>query len=137
MSKSKNQVPNDPLTSCWKRENYAPIYKGAVTHERFKKLNQSAKLLYIYCQIQRKSKTGKDHLYKFNRQNGTNYDPDKGYFTMPTKTLKEFNIDVGTCRKRAFPELIENGFIEVVENNRYSHKENIYKLSAKWKTLKD
>ena len=137
MSRSKSTVPNDPFTSFAQRENYAPIYEGAVTHERFKKLNQSAKLLYIYCQIQRKSKKGRDHLSKFNRQNGTNYDHEKGYFTMSVKRIKEFGLDVSTCQKRAFKELIENGFIEVAENNRLRHKENIYKLSAKWKNLKD
>lgn len=137
MSKSRSKTENDPLTSLTKHDNYAPIYDGAVTHERYKKLNQSAKLLYIYCQIRRQSKRGRNNLYKFNKQNGTNYNHEQGYFTMPTTALKEFDMDVGTCRKRAFPELVENGFIEVVENNRYSHKENIYKLSAKWKTLKD
>lgn len=137
MGRSKGDVPNDPLTSFRKRESFAPIYAGAVTHERYKKLNQSAKLLYIYCQIRRKSKEGRDNLYKFNRQNKTNYDHEQGYFTMPTKALIEFGMDVGTCRKRAFPELEKNGFIEVVENNRFGHKENIYKLSAKWKTIKD
>ena len=56
MSRSKSTVPNDPLTSFAKRENYAPIYEGLMTNKRFIKLNQSAKLLYIACQIQRKSK---------------------------------------------------------------------------------
>lgn len=136
-SKSNRKHPNDPLTSLSRDDNYAPIYDGAVTHERFEKLNQSAKLLYIYCQIQRWSKKGRDHLYKFNKQNGTNYNHEQGYFTMPAKRIKEFHLDVGTCHKRAFKELIENGFIEVKENNRLRHKENIYKLSTKWKKLKN
>lgn len=132
---SKKKTENDPLTSFSQRENYAPIYEGLMTHKSFIKLNQSAKLLCIACQIQRKSKKGRDHLSKFNRQNGKNYDHEKGYFTMPAKRLKEFGLDVGTCHKRAFKELEENGFIEVIENNRLRHKENIYKLSAKWKKL--
>lgn len=137
MSKSKSKVPNDPLTSLSQSDNYAPLYDGTVTHERFKKLNQSAKLLYIACQIQRWSQPGRNHLYKFNRQNGTNYDHEQGYFTMPAKRIKEFGLDVGTCHRRAFKELIENGFIEVKENNRQRHKENIYRLSTKWKKLKN
>lgn len=137
MGSSKSTKPNDPLTSFSKSDNFATIYDGTYTHERFKKLNQSAKLLYTYCQLQRWSKKGRDHLYKFNRQNGTNYDHEKGYFTMSVKRIKEFNLDPGTCHKRAFKELIENGFIEVVENNRLRHKENIYKFSTRWKTLKN
>ena len=133
MSRSKSKVPNDPFTSFLQRENYAPIYEGLMTHERFIKLNQSAKLLYIACQIQRRSKKGRDHLNKFNRQNGTNYNHEQGYFTMTVKRIKEFGLDVGTCHRRAFKELEENGFIEVIENNRLRHKENIYKLSTKWK----
>lgn len=134
---SKKTVPNDPLTSFLERESFAMIYEGMVTHERFKKLNPSAKILCLYCQIQRKSREGRANLYKFNRQNGTNYNHEQGYFTMPTKRIKEFGLDVSTCRKRSFKELIENGFIEVIENNRLRHKENIYKLSTKWKTKKN
>lgn len=83
------------------------------------------------------AKKGRDHLYKFNRQNGKNYSHEQGYFTMPAKRIKEFGLDVGTCHKRAFKELEENGFIEVIENNRLRHKENIYKLSTKWKKLEN
>ena len=137
MGRSKGKTPNDPLISLTQKDNFATIYEGAITHERFKKLNPSAKNLYFYCLLQRKRKKGKDNLYKFNRQNRTNYSHEQGYFTMPTKVLEEFGLDVGTCRKRAFPELEKNGFIEVVERNRFSHKENIYKFSMKWKTLKD
>lgn len=136
MGRSKSKTLNDPLTSFSQRESFATIYEGAMTHERFKKLNPSAKNLYFYCLLQRQSKTGRDNLYKFNRQNRTNYSHEQGYFTMPAKRIKEFGLDVGTCRKRAFKELIENGFIEVKENNRLSHRENIYKLSTKWKTEK-
>lgn len=137
MSRSKSKTENDPLTSFTKRDNYTPIYEGAYTHERFKKLNQSARNLYTCCQLQRWSKKGRDHLYKFNRQNGKNYSHEQGYFTMPAKRIKEFGLDVGTCHRRAFKELEENGFIEVIENNRLRHKENIYKLSTKWKNLKN
>ena len=137
MGRSKGKVPNDPLISLTQRDNYATIYEGAMTHERFKKLNPTAKNLYFFCLLQRKSKKGRDNLYHFNMQYGKNYDHEKGYFTMPAKRIKEFGLDAGTCHRRAFKELIENGFIEVVENNRLSHRENIYKFTTKWKKLKD
>lgn len=48
-----------------------------------------------------------------------------------------FNAVKGVMSKPTFhnsiKELIENGYIEFVEHNKYTRKSNIYKFSKKWR----
>lgn len=115
------------------RDNYTYIYDGTMTCKQYTSMSLSARQLYIACISQRMSKTGTANLHLFNEQNGTNYNEYDGYFTMPNVRIKAYGLRPNTCHAYAFKELIENGFIEVVENNKHRHIENIYRLSTAWR----
>ena len=104
--------------------------------ENVKRLSPSARLLYLACASQRMSAKGLAHLHLFNQQHGTDYHEKKGYFTMPNRRLKEYGLKPDTCYRTAFKELINAGFIEIVEGNKHRHIENIYRLSTAWKKPK-
>ena len=127
---------NDPLTSLTAKDWYAVIYDGAMTCKQFTELSQSARLLYIACISQRMSGKGKANLHLFNQQHGTDYNENDGYFTMPNRRIKDYGLKPGTCHRTSFKELINAGFIEVVEGNKHRHIENIYRLSTAWKNAK-
>lgn len=137
MSRRSNaKKDNDPLTSLTDKDWYAIIYDGALTSKQYTSMSLSARQLYVSCISQRTSGKGKANLHLFNQQHGTDYNEKDGYFTMPNKRLIEYGLKPGTCHRTSFRELINAGFIEVVENNRHRHIENIYRFSAAWKKAK-
>lgn len=133
---SKGQKDNNPLTSLTDKDNFAIIYEGALTCKQYISMSPTAKQLYIACISQNMSKKGTANLHLFNKQHGTNYNEKSGYFTMPNKRIKDYGLSPNTCHKHSFKELINAGFIEVIENNKHRHIENIYRFSAAWKKKK-
>lgn len=133
MSKTLN---NDIRLSLTAKDNYTYIYDGTLTSKQFTSLSPTTRNLYFACCSQRRSKKGTANLHLFNQQHGTNYSEKDGYFTMPNKRIKDYGLSPNTCHKRSFKELINAGFIEVIENNKHRHIENIYRLSTAWKKKK-
>ena len=133
---SKGQKDNNPLTSLTDKDNFAIIYEGALTSKQYTSMSPTARQLYIACISQNMSGKGKANLHLFNKQHGTDYNEKKGYFTMPNKRIKDYGLSPNTCHKHSFKELINTGFIEVIENNKHRHIENIYRFSAEWKKKK-
>ena len=133
MSRRKVKKDNDPLLSLTDKDNYTYIYDGTLTSKQFISMSPSAQRLYFACISQRMSGKGKANLHLFNEQHGKNYSEQDGYFTMPNKRIKDYGLNPVTCYKTGFKELVDVGFIEVVENNRHRHIENIYRLITAWK----
>lgn len=136
MSRRKVKKDNDPLLSLTDKDNYTYIYDGTLTSKQFISMSPSAQRLYFACISQRMSGKGKANLHLFNEQHGKNYSEQDGYFTMPNKRIKDYGLNPVTCYKTGFKELADVGFIEVVENNRHRHIENIYRLITAWKKAK-
>lgn len=136
MSRRKVKKDNDPLLSLTDKDNYTYIYDGTLTSKQFTSMSPSAQRLYFACISQRMSGKGKANLHLFNEQHGKNYSEQDGYFTMPNKRIKEYGLNPVTCYKTGFKELVDVGFIEVIENNRHRHIENIYRLITAWKKAK-
>lgn len=136
MGRRNSKKDNDPLTSLTAKDRFTCIYEGAMTCKQFTSMSQSARLLYVACLSQRMSSKGLANLHLFNEQHGTNYNEKDGYFTMPNTRIKAFGLSPNTCHKHSFKELIKAGFIEVTENNKHRHIENIYRLSTAWKKKK-
>ncbi len=139
MSKGRKRKENDIFTSMTSSDNYAPIYDGFMKSEQFKALPDKAKLLLIGCYIRRNEKQGQANLHMINKENGIErgdygyLNAERGFFTFPHKVLKSYGLNPKYCYNRLFPLLVERGFIEIVSCGKYSRKENIYRLSAKWK----
>ena len=136
MSRRKAKKDNDPRLSLTDKDWFAIIYDGALSCKQYTSMSLSARQLYVSCISQRMSGKGKANLHLFNQQHGTNYNEKDGYFTMPNKRIREYGLNPSTCHRTSFRELINAGFIEVVENNRHRHIENIYRLSTAWKKVK-
>lgn len=136
MGRGSKKKPNDTFLSLTENDNYTYIYDKALTCKQFTSMSQSARLLYFACISQRMSGRGKANLHLFNEQQGTNYNEVDGYFTMPNTRMIAYGLKPNTCHAYAFKELINAGFIEVVENNKHRHIENVYRLSTAWKKTK-
>lgn len=139
MAKRKRTRQNDYYTSVQDSDNYSPVYDGLMKSEQFKALSPLAKHLYIACMVRRNDKQGQANLHMINKENGIEkgqaeyLSAERGFFTFPHKCLKEYGLRPHDCYNRLFPMLIERGFIEIVQCGKYARKENIYRLSAKWK----
>lgn len=135
----KKPRQNDYYSSYDNSDNYAPVYDGLMKSEQFKALSPKAKHLYISCLVRRNEKKGQANLHMINKDNGIDkgdsdyLSAERGYFTFPHKCLKEYGFKPNDCYNRLFPALVESGFIEVVSCGKYARKENVYRLSAKWK----
>ena len=136
MGRRNGKKDNDPRLSLTDKDNFAIIYEGTLTSKQYTSMSPTAKQLYVTCISQNLSKKGTANLHLFNQQNGTNYNEKNGYFTMPNKRIEDYGLKPNTCHSKSFKELIDNGFIEVVENNRHRHIENIYRFSTAWKKEK-
>ena len=136
MGRRSGKKDNDPRLSLTANDRFTYIYEGALTCKRFTSMSQSARLLYFACVSQRMSSKGLANLHLFNEQHGTNYNEKDGFFTMPNARLKDYGLKPDTCYRTAFKELMNAGFIEVIEGNKHRHIENIYRLSTAWKKAK-
>jgi hypothetical protein len=133
---SKKKTENDQFLSLTDKDRFTYIYDGTLTSKQFTSMSPTAQRLYFACISQRMSAKGLAHLHLFNQQHGTDYHEKNGYFTMPNKRLKDYGLKPDTCYRHSFKELINAGFIEVVEDNKHRHIENIYRLSKAWKKAK-
>jgi hypothetical protein len=135
MARKRGRQPNDPYTSLnvtgEKQDNFACVYEGLVKHEKFLSLPLSTRATYIICCVHMKSKEGRSNLYMACKENDIN--PMNTMFVFPAKHMKQYGIKNRQQGYKALKELEQNGFIEVVAKNRHRHKQNIYKLSKKWK----
>lgn len=136
MGRRSGKKDNDPLLSLTDKDNYTYIYDGTLTSKQFTSLSPSTQRLYFACISQRMSGKGKANLHLFNEQHGKNYSELDGYFTMPNKRIRDYGLKPDTCYKTGFKELKNAGFIDIVENNRHRHIENIYRLITAWKKKK-
>ena len=136
MGRRSRKKDNDPRLSLTDKDNFAIIYDGTLTCKQYISMSPTAQRLYIACISQRMSGKGKANLHLFNEQHGTKYNEQDGYFTMPNTRLQAYGLKPNTCHAYTFKELINAGFIEVIENNRHRHIENIYRFSTAWKKAK-
>ncbi len=103
----------------------ANIYLSMIKSKAWENLSNNAKVLYLYMKLQ---------LYGANTIEG--HPPEDFYFNtaMITQTYKLYTNMSQFRKDRQL--LIDNGFIEIIENGRFSRTKNIYRLSAKWQEIK-
>ena len=88
------------------------LNEDLLKNKKFLNLPSSAKVLYAYMQL---SALGKKEFY-YAESSSSKYMSKMTFYSARDK-------------------LIENGFIEVVETNKFSHIPNKYKFSSKWKEI--
>lgn len=109
----------------------ANIYVSMLLSESWQQLTKNAQILYVYCKAQyyaekKKPKPIISHL--------TSEQQSKCFTMNKTKWLDLYKIyksDNGQFNKD-IKQLIQFGFIELVECGKFTRTKNIYMLSDKW-----
>lgn len=124
MSDSRRRKPRDPpywLTGSkggksanGKQLPFVPLYADLLQSEGFYHLSPIDRLVYISMGLA----AGGNSTFEFTES-----------------TAKRFGFS-GMALRRAVTDLVEAGFISVVENNRTRRKPNIYRFEMGWKLPK-
>ena len=115
-----------------KDDTSANIYVSMLLSERWKQLSKNAQILYVYCKAQyyAEKKKPKPTFRQLTDQE------QKQCFTMNKSKwqslYKIYPSDNGQFNKD-MKQLIDNGFIELIENGKITRTKSIYMLSNKWK----
>lgn len=116
-----------------KSDIFASIYLSMIQSENWKKLTKNQQLLYVYCKFQY---YGEKNCPKPMIMNFTESEQRLCFTMNKSKWHKAYNL-YGEGNQASFYKdmnaLIENGFIEIVEQGRTSRTRNIYKFSSKWR----
>lgn len=124
-------VYSDPYASKKASEGYGTVFPSCLTDEKFINLPYPAKHLYSCCRAQSRSEEGRQCLYMYNQDNGTQYTHEV-FFVFPASRLKEFGYDPSDAY-RYMKRLIDSGFIRVAVRNKSRRQPNIYAFSLDWK----
>lgn len=127
----KNPKRNDYYAAASADDRFGMVYEGMVTCSRYKGLSLGAKQFYTLCRVQANSKIGKACLYKHAETEGKQY--AEGCFVFPSTHQNRFGVNRQNG-SRYFRELINAGFIKLIEQNRHRHKPNVYQFSGKWRS---
>ncbi len=123
MAKNRKYIPK-AFESIGGQNLSANIYASMMQSNAWMKLTKQARLLYVYMKLQYYgAKPIKDHPntdFVFN-------------WALVSKTYRLYKNHTSFERDRDL--LIEYGFIETVENGRFSRTKNIYRFSDKWQRV--
>ena len=113
MSRKKYQKPiwkyDHKVDTPTNTTKLVQIYHSQLTHKNFLDLSSIAKVVYIYM---------------------LDYSNGSITTTFPFRIYKSFTTT--PTFQKAIKELSEKGFIEVIENGRFTRTENKYKFLSKW-----
>lgn len=114
-----------------KSDTSANIYMSMLMSESWQKLSKNAQILYVYCKAQYYAEKTKPNpkLRQLTEQE------QRQCFTMnKSKWQNLYGIypsDNGQFNKD-IKQLIDNGFIELIENGKNTRTKSIYMMSNKW-----
>lgn len=133
MSKTKNKYkPKNFESNGSTSDTSANIYMSMLASESWKKLTKNQQILYVYCKAQYYAEKRKP-----KPQMAQLSDEELALcFTMnKSKWCKLYGIYKDGNQKGFINDmkaLIDNGFIELIENGKNTRTKSIYKLSGKW-----
>lgn len=90
-------------------EHYIRITKDMIMHPNFIAMHNSSKVLYLYMRMWGYPKIDFEYSISMSRK------------IMSKKTFLN-----------SIKELVNNGFLEIEFQDRYSRRPNVYKLSSNW-----
>lgn len=118
-------------------DNYGTVFQSMLQHDKFKGLSLNAQRLYIICRVQAQTNENSRILYNLKRDstfNGKENPSDYGQkFVLPAKHQKDYGLNYKNTT-RYFKELIDAGFIKLIENNAHRRIANVYAFSHEWLT---
>jgi len=124
MGRKKPYVPKPFESSRGSKDISAPIYASMVQSSAWLKLSNNARVLYMYMKLQ-----------KYGAKDIPGWDELCFYFnaSMYTEVYKLYTNRTQFRKDRQ--QLIDNGFIEIMEDGTLTRTKNIYRFSDKWQTL--
>lgn len=109
---------------------YSKLYPGQLKNEKFLALSLGAKYLYLASRAHVKTSECRRTLHAHSQAFGREYPESAFCFT--AQQLARYGIS----RSKApawFRELVQNGFLSVMENNALQRLPNVYCFSASWR----
>ena len=125
MARKSKFYPNN-FENVGKSKLSATLYASMLQSPAWYALSPKAKELYLYMKLQ---------LFGQNPIEGYGTDCFVFNKAMFTKTYPIYKT--GAQFRRDRDQLIEYGFIEMVECGRFTRTKNIYRFSAKWQEIKN
>lgn len=107
-----------------KKEPFASLYVTMLTSEAWRNLSLGARNLYTYMKLEA---TGTDPEKKFQKEN---LKPEQFYFNRAV--CKKYGFSNPNQFGKWRDELVEHGFIDLVECGRWTRTKSIYALSDRW-----
>ena len=131
MKKNKNYI--DINASISNRDKYfGIIYEGMCKSEQFQKLSRKAQIVYVLCRVHAHTQKCKACLYNHAKEEGRTYGPD--CFVFPDCQQDDYGEHDHSNFNKYMKQLINAGFIDLIENNKHRFKINVYSFSSKWKS---
>lgn len=129
--KKKTFKPDYFASRCGAKETYGTIYYSLLTDEKFLKLSNMARYLYVCCRVQSTSRLGRECLYNHGNEEGVVY--GEGCFVLPAKHQREYGLNDRGNVAKWMKELIDAGFVDKLETNKHRKKVNVYRFSTRWR----
>ena len=123
MARKKKYVPKS-FESSKAGDVSANIYASMMQSEAWSNLTNNARVLYLYMKLQ-----------YYGQKTIPDREQECFYFNkaLVTKTYQLYtNVNQFYKDKKM---LIDNGFIETVENGRNTRTKNVYRFSSKWRDI--
>lgn len=137
----KKHASIPPYASRKDSDTYSRIYHDLLKSEAFNRLTLGARNYYFACCDVAHSSDGMKMLRAHDLKYGTDYfkcsfdfgdkTATKCYFCFPESLNKTYRFNrKATLEWRK--QLIDEGFLELVENNKHRKIQNVYALSNEW-----
>lgn len=123
----KNDNPFAMVDGLEKNKPFMTISQKQAASPAFKRLTGDAAKLLVCLKISRKRYMGEDESGKSRAIDG-----DFLRFTWGRETAKAYGFGNPNKTLEAMRDLVRNGFVEVLENNKPIHKENVFRFSWQW-----
>lgn len=115
-------------------KRFGRIYEGMLKSPAWQGLKPMSKVLLVVAVTHVSTSENYRHLHEHCA--GQGYPADKysgvGFLILSRAKLKTYGIDASHAH-RHFQQLINAGFLELIESNQHRQQANVYRLSAKWK----
>ena len=125
-----NKNPFDRADGREKSTPYALLSDTQAKSKIYRSLKADAKHVYMICKLCRKYHTGRDRDGKSKAIQGNLL-----YFYFNRAVQQEYGLNNPNKVRKCLIELVEKGFIDVIECNGTTRKRNIYAYSDKWYDL--
>lgn len=130
MPRKKTVNPFGKVDGMEHGQSFAPLYERQAKTKIYWSLSPEAKHVYSICKLCRKYHLGRDKDGRDKAINGNIL-----YFYFNRAIQREYGLNNPNLARKCLIELVEKGFIDVIECNGNTRRRNIYAYSDKWQEI--